>query len=347
MWHGCTHIAGLYPLRTVQQDFLLYGADLIAGLGFRTIKFEFSIAYNTTKYPNQDFGGTASNFTQLAQTAPFATVFSDARFDRYLLSCFSIDQPLDNAWAGKWTDTVGDAVETEMYNLAVHLATTYPTKEFVLKNWEGDWQLLNSFNPSDAQRRAWLNAYLDFQRRRQRAVRAAMRVVSTGGRVYYAVECNRVLDDYGLRVHRDVVPVIQPDMVSLSCYEAIEGWTAAGGSITDQTAIEADIAAKLASIKTRLTMEGMPNGTPVFLGEFGFPQEAPYWPGTLNAVGMLGAVVTNAQALGFTGAVYWQGLSNEEYAAGAPRGFNLWSRNGNSATVGARNALGDYYAGIL
>ena len=347
MWHGCTHIAGLYPLRVAQQDFLLYGADLIAGLGFRTIKFEMSIAYNTTKYPNQDFGAVATSFKTLAETAPFAAVFTDARFDRYVLSCFSIAQPQDNAWASRWTDAVGDATETEMYDLAVHLATTYPTKEFILKNWEGDWQLLNSFNPADPQRRAWLNAYLDFQRRRQRAVRAAMRDVSTGRRVYYAVECNRLLDDYGLRVHRDVIPVIQPDMVSWSCYEVIEGWTEAGGSITDQAAIEADIAAKLERGKIRLAMEGMPYGTPVFLGEFGFPQQAPYFPGTLDAVGMLDAVITNGTALGFTGAIYWQGLSNEEYGAGLPRGFNLWARNGNSDTVGARNALGDYYAGIL
>ena len=346
MWHGCTHIAGLYPDRSATQDFLTYGADLIAGLGFDTIKLEMSIAFDTTKYPNQSFG-SPTTLTELAQEAAFAGVFADARFSRYVLTTFSLVNSRDNPWAGPWTASEGDEQEEEIYDLAVHLATTYPTKSFIFQNWEGDWQLLNSFDASTAQKDTWLRAYLDYHRRRQRAIRAAARDVSSGAKLAYAIECNRVLDDHGLRVHRDVIPTILPDMVSLSCYEAVEGWTAEGGAIQTQEGIEADIADKLARIQRRLWMAGMPRATPIMLGEFGFPQEAPYFPGTLDAVGMLDAVITNAELLGFVGEIYWQGLSNEEYAAGFPRGFNLWSRNGSSATVGPRNALGDYYAALL
>lgn len=346
MWHGATHIAGLYPDRSGAQDFLTYGAGLIADLGFNTIKLELSSTFASIKYPNQSFGSPAT-LTALAQETAFASVFADARLSRYVLTCFSLVDTVENPWTVSWTDANGDAQETEIYNLAVHLATTYPTKTFIIQNWEGDWQLLGSFTPQAAQRPAWKNSYIDWHRRRQRAVHNAMRDVSTGGRVYYAIECNRVLDDYGLRVHRDVVPVIKPDMVSLSCYEAIEGWTEAGGAITDQAAIEADIETKLTRIQQRLWAAGMNRATPIFLGEFGFPQEAPYWPVTLDAVGMLDAVITTATALDFVGEIYWQGISNEEYAAGFPRGFNLWSRNGSSATVGARNAIGDYYAALL
>lgn len=346
MWHGCAHIAGLYPVRSTQQDYLTYGANLIAGLGFDTIKLEMSVAYSSLKYANQAFG-TPTTLTQLAQEAAFAATFADVRFTRYVLSAFSLTQGGNNPWAGEFNDANGDSQEAEFYDLAVHLSTTYPSKIFILKNWEGDWQLLNSFNPASSQKREWLAAYVDYNRRRQRAVRRAMRNSTSGGRVYYALECNRVLDDHGFRVHRDVIPAIRPDMVSLSAYEAIEGWTETGGSLTEQAAIEIDIASKLERMQKRLWMAGMPRTTPVFIGEFGFPQQAPYFPGTLDAVGMLDAVINSADSLGYSGEIYWQGLSNEEYAAGQPRGFNLWARNGNSDTVGALNALGAYYSNLL
>ncbi len=343
MWHGCTHIAGLYPDRSVQEDFLTYGADLIADLGFDTIKLELSIAFNTTKYPGQAFGSPGT-LKELAEETAFDTVFSDARFNRYLLTCFSIQHPGDNPWAGAWTKSNGDDQETEMYDLALHLAETYPTKEFIIQNWEGDWQLLNSFVPSTEQREAWINAYIDYTRRRQNAIHRAMREVAPGsGRVYYALECNRVLDDYGIRIHRDVAPIVKPDILSFSSYETIEGWTEAGGSITDQSEIEDDIVEKMTRMKLLTEMAGLPRGTPMILGEYGFPQEAPYFPGTLDAVGMLATVIDTAEALGFAGEVYWQGLSNEQYAEGSPRGFNLWERDGNSDEVGPLNALGEYY----
>ncbi len=346
LWHGCTHIAGLYPIRNIPLDFLTYGANLIAEMGFSTLKLELSIAFNQDKYGYEAFG-TPTTLVGLAQQKAFAYTFEDPRFDRYVLTCFSLVEYGNNPWAAEFSKANGDAQEEEFYNLAAHLAATYPTKEFILKNWEGDWQLLNGFNPSTAQPQQWRAAYLDYHRRRQRAVRRAMLDVSAGGVVKYAIECNRVLDEYGFRVHRDIIPVIKPDMVSLSCYEAIEGWTEAGGGITDQAAIEIDIANKMARIKRRLVQAGMPAGTPIMIGEYGFPQEAPYWPVTLDPVGMMNAVLTNAESLGFEGVIYWQGLSNEEFAPGQPRGFNLWYRNGDEPTVGALNSLGEAYEALL
>jgi hypothetical protein len=322
------------------MDFLGYGAGRVKAIGFRTIKLEFSIAFNTTKYPNTTFG-SPTTLKQLAQEAAFAAVFADSGFDRYVLTCFSITRPENNPWAYAWDDTNGDTQEQEIYDLAHHLATTYPTKEFIIQNWEGDWQLLNSFNPKGPIPRSRLYAYRDYHRRRQNAVRKALADAGQGT-VKYAIECNRVLDDYGYRVHRDVLKNINPDMVFLSSYETIEGWQQG----LNQAQLEADIAAKLTSIVNRVRAE-LPT-TPIALGEWGFPLYNPGFAAAGYNVGnLIAAKLSAADALGIVGQIYWQIIDNEEQSPGVPYGFGLHDRNGNSTTVGPLSAAGSYFDALL
>ncbi len=341
IWHGVTNIDPKYPNRSVQQDGIFYVSGLAATMGFPTLKLEWSNAY-ATKYPYTPWG-TPATLKQLVQEASMHTVLSNPAFVRYQINVFSLVVAENNPWAGTWTKAVGDAIETEMYDLAMHLFATYPTKEFVLTNWEGDWQLLNSFNPNDGIPFSRLLAYRDYQRRRQRAVTRA-RADSVGSTcvVRYGIECNRVLDGSGFRVVRDVVSNVPVDVISTSTYEAIEGWTQ---GITNQAALQADIVAKMTEVNARIRAVA-PN-TPIVCGEFGFPQEATYWPGTLDAAGLTQTFVQTADALGWEGEIYWQMCSNELEFPGQPRGFNLYAMNGNSDTVGAKNAIGLYYDSIL
>lgn len=342
MWHGCTHIAGRYPVRTSEADFLPYGAGLVKGLGFRTIKLELSIAYNSIKYPGQAWSGTPATLTQLAQQAAFAGVFGDSGFDRIWLSVFSLAQPANNPWAGAWTAALGDAIETEFYDLCAHLLATYSGKDFVLSNWEGDWQLLDGFNPiAGVSRSTRLHAYRDYCRRRQRALARARADVSSTSTIRYSVEMNRVLDGWSPRVHRDVLNAGTFDVGGLSTYEAIDGWQRG----LSQSALEAEIAVKLARVVARVRRH---HSGPIVMSEFGWPIYNPgFVTGGYDVAGLLAAAIGAAESLGIEGAIYWQILDNEEQAPGVPYGFGLYDRNGNSNTVGPLNAAGAFYASLL
>ncbi len=340
MWHGAAHIAGLYPDRSAAHDFLTYGAGLVKSIGFDTIKLELSIAYNTTKYPYQTFG-TATSLVTLAQQTAFDDVFSDAGFARYWLSCFSLVQSTDNLWGRQWTTAIGDAVEQEFYDLCVHLRS-YSNKEFILANWEGDWQLLQSFNPVASIGRGTLYGYRDFCRRRQRALtKARADTPSSTSTILYSIECNRVLDGWGPRVHRDVVPNVRPDMVSLSAYEAIEGWQQG----LTQLQLEADIEDKLERSMARVRAV---HAGPVAISEFGWPIDNPgFVSGGYDVGALLDVAIAKAAQLGMVGEIYWQILDNEQQAPGVPYGFGLYGRNGNSTTVGPLTASGEFYQSFL
>lgn len=341
MWHGCAHIAGLYPDRSATHDFLTYGAGLVKGLGFDTIKLEFSIGFNQNKYPGQTFG-SPTTMKQLAQEAAFHSVFSDSAFARYWLSCFSLVVPENNPWGYAWTDEKGDAMEQEFFDLCAHLLATYSNKEFILANWEGDWQLLLDFAPQNTIKRSTFNAYCDWHRRRQNAMKRARAAnPSSTTNLIYSIETNRVLDGWGPRLHSDVVPRIGPDMVSSSCYEVIEGWHLG----LSQAALEADIEAKLEELVKRIRVH---HSGPIALSEFGWPiYNSGFSSRGYDSASLLDTLLTKAASLGIVGEIYWQILDNEQQAPGVPYGFGLYDRNGNSTTVGGLNPLGLYYQGIL
>lgn len=345
MWHGITHIAGLYPNRSAQQDFLLYGASLAKQMGWKTIKLELSITYRSIKYINQSFPGDPQTLKQLAQEPAFHQVFSDTGFERYVLTCFSLARGGNNEWAGKWNKEVGQIYEDEMYDFAVHLLTTYSNKEFIIANWEGDWQILNSFQPLQPVPRGRLYAYRDYQRRRQKAItRARAAVPGSTSTIKYAIELNRGLDGWGERLHRSVLKNVNPDLVSFSCYEAVEGWH----SSPSQAAFEADIEYKLKRL-TRLVREQVPN-TPIFLGEYGWPIARPEFSSLGYDIGALWQkVIDVAEELGIIGEIPWQILDNEEITPGSgnPNGFYMFLRNGNSDTVGALSPSGVFYQSYL
>lgn len=343
MWHGITHIAGLYPLRTAEQDYLLYGAALAKQLGFRTIKLELSITYSSIKYINQAFVGSPSTLKQLAQEPCFHTVFSDPGLERYVLTCFSLARGGNNEWAGKWNKEIGQAYEDEMYDFAVHLLTTYSNKEFIVQNWEGDWQILNSFTPSQPVPRGRLYAYRDFQRRRQKAIRRATAAVpGSTSTIKYAIELNRGLDGWGERLIRSVIKNVGPDIVSFSCYEAVEGWHAS----LSQSALEADIEVKLRRL-IRLTREQV-GDTPIMLGEYGWPIARPEFSSLGYDVGALWQkVIDVAESEGIIGQIPWQLLDNEEQSPGVPNGFYMYLRNGNSNVVGALSPSGVFFQAFL
>jgi hypothetical protein len=345
MWHGVAIVDAKYPQRSGTADKFFYLRDLAIGLGFTTLKVELSVAY-ATKY-NHTPWGTPATLAQLLAEPSMAAVIGHASIQRVQFSVFSLAYALDNPWAGPWNDAIGDLIEQEFYDACTYLRTTYAGTgtEFLMANWEGDWQLLNAMTRSASVPLARLQAYRDWHRRRHRALKKAVADTSGDVTLRYFIEANRVRDRYSVRVVPDVLSKCPHDGVSLSTYETIEGWTAEGGSISTQAAFEADIAAKLTDVVGRVRES---SSAPIVIGEYGFPQLAPYFTGFGFDVQALHQVkIDTAIALGVEGGIFWQLCDNEEYSAGNPVGFACYNRDGNNATVGALTDSGLFYQALL
>lgn len=348
MWHGVSFIDPKYPDRSGTHDIVSYGAGLAKAVGFKTIKLEFSIAY-WQKYPYQTWSGSPTSLVQLAQEPAFAAVFGDSWWDRFVINTFSLADYTNNPWIGQWYHP--QLFETEMYDLASHLLTTYPGKEFIIQNWEGDWQLLNGLGDTVAHQNGVplnrLAAYRDWHQLRIRAIRRARNDNPSTGKVLYCVELNRVLDGWGRRLLRDVIgqdsrgPIV-PDRIGLSAYEAINGWL----SSMNQSQLEADIETKLTQI-VGLVRKRVP-GVDIILTEYGWPIYDPLFVSLgYDIPALWSKAISVAQSLGIVGGIPWELLDNEEQSPGVPRGFLMYDRNGNSTTVGPLSVSGSYFSNIL
>lgn len=325
---GIAHVAGLYPTST---SFVTDGMTAIKNLGpnSKTIKLFFSSDY-ATKYPNQTGWGTVNNMVDLAGSTPMATVLGDSQLTDYFINVFPwwsnwSAASLTNYWVNspvvdgagtpqKMYDILANEY-TAMYNLTAHLMTTYAGtgKTFVLQNWEGDWQLLNSQIITDVVNPQWAVRMRRVFQARSEGVQAA-RAASTalGVRVLFAVEVNRALDP-GRRVHRDILPYVQHDLVSWSAYEGtVYSDVMSSGSIgAATTAIALNCRRFDAEIRKY-------SQAPIYVGEFGWPETefntTTYPPGQL-----IQQVLDSGTTLGWTHALYWQVYDNEV----GPRGFYI------------------------
>lgn len=358
VWYGCTHAGGLYPDRSVQEDFLVYGKELIKAIGFDTIRFYMSTGYAGRDYINQDFGVSPPlTLTELAQTDGMVNVLTDAHFVRYIISAFAISQP-DLKWynyplTGRPGLLPSDflAEYTETNDLAAHLLTTYSNKEFIITNWEGDWQLNGGAGKFQQETfEATLDMYRAYHATRMRAVHAARVANTSTSTIYYAVEANRVLDDGYYRLHSEVFAgsdrkaTLIPDKISLSIYEATEqNWENGENAIID------GMNERMDKIVGRIRRIYGPN-MPIFIGEFGWPQDYDGFTQTNPDVGNLHqAVIDMADRLGLEGVAPWQILDNEHDPEdeGVPRGFGLHDRDGNSDDAGPLNAAGTFWQGVF
>jgi hypothetical protein len=225
---GITHVAGNYGF--TQENYLIEGAERISQLGSHSI-FVYLTPEFRTEYPDQTSQAWPSSdptdLTGLAQTTPFANVFS-SNFRTIVLTTYTF---ANNAQVQGMANcqSCQSAEENEFYNLTKYLYSKYAGsgKTFILKNWEGDWiglggQGINlSSNISDSMVQdmiAWLSA-------RQRGVTRARNEAgsSPGMQVLNAAEVNRVLDyaQHGLtRVINAVIPNVNADMVTYSSYDS-------------------------------------------------------------------------------------------------------------------------------
>ena len=321
---GVAHVAGLYP---ISASFLTDGATAIKGLGPNsdTVKVFFS-SDHAAKYPNQTGWGTVNNLVDLASSAPMAAVIGDAQFTDVFINIFPWwagfeAESLTNYWVnGVTTGLVSPATylaneKTAAQNLATYLLTTYAGtgKTFFLQNWEGDWQLLNSFVYTDVVNPWWVDRMASVMNARRDGIAAARAASSAVGvTVKFGLEVNRALDPGGRRVHRDLLPLVQPDYVSWSAYEAMTVGAVYGGSIALANAYIAD---KMRLFHAEIRKY---SDVPIVIGEYGWP-ELEIDTTTYPVGSLIQNVLDVGTELGWTHAIYWQIYDNEA----GPRGFYI------------------------
>lgn len=222
---SASHVAGDY--RLTSEPFLLEGAKFVRNLSPGSIFVYLTPQYSSRDYPATDFGaGPIASLKTLAQTAPYQQLFGMG-FSTFVITAYSFasDSWINAVPRGPFTNAAAE--QNEFYQLAKHLLETYQntSRTFILKNWEGDWQLKESFEthgiPSTGQVQSmadWLNA----RRAGINQARAELGAVP-GVRVLYAVELNHV--EHAARdissVLRDVAPSVSSDYLSYSSWETI------------------------------------------------------------------------------------------------------------------------------
>lgn len=335
---GVAHVAPDYGPRTVGGD-----ADEIADEGFHSIKLHLSPAYQI-EYPLQSWSGTHTTLTQLASDPAFAAVFGDPRLTRFVLNVWTFANGINNPWTQAVApNSGGEAVanlaaeRAEIRELAEHFLATYPGKTFILQGSELDWAYIGT--ASEAARQFTVPPYrrdqmAAFFSERQRAVEEARARVVSSASVLHGMELNLVLDDFGPRVHRDVLPLVLPDVVGFSSYEAILTLFA-----NDQAASEAEIDRRLRRAFDLVQAVYRNAGrapVPTYVGEFGYPEvEAWFIALNLDTAGLIDRIVDTTTALGMTDVILWQHRDNEEQSPGVPRGFYVILPNGTTSAQGA------------
>lgn len=337
---GCSAVSCDYPDRTAAGDILQYATNAVAELGFTTVKIFLSPNYDgssqmsTANYVGQNWDAAPyTNLVGLAGDSGFDTVFGDARFTTYFIDCWSFGLGIFDPWRVDLTTAQLAAEYTEWYNLGVFLLTNYAGKEFILQSGaESDWSLIGSFDPSSNVPPYRCERYGALMQVHQRAIEAARRDTPSTSKLTHLVEVNRVLDDFNLRTHRDILQFVNPDMV---------GWTIYEGLSADPTVFAANLRKGVHKIRRALG----PN-TRVAFSELGFPQdEVPF--SSADVFALINAGISVADELGVTDLVWWQIFDNEEQSPGVPRGFGLYDRNGSSTSPGALNDAGITFQSLL
>lgn len=222
---GATHVGGKYCL--TKEPFLVEGARKLIELGTRLGKFWFAPDRIAESYPFNSQWTACKNFVELARTDYFQEVFA-MPFKTIALEAHS---PVERIWrTAKADEAFLQEVEGEVYELTAYLLRTFADREitFLLQNWEGDWMLRGSdkkWQPPPADWKAVCERMQRWLAARQRGVNRARAEYAGKSRciVAHAAEVNLVADGFkGIpTMTREVLPAVELDLVSYSCYDAL------------------------------------------------------------------------------------------------------------------------------
>lgn len=338
---GAAHVDGLYTVPNGSGTQFSDGCDAIWNLGLRTIKLYLTADYATDYTLQSSWSATPTTLTTLAQTTQFATQLARA-WDTVFLTTFTFANGTTNWWRADVAASKLSAEYTEIYNLAVHLLTTYAGtgRRFVLQTWEGDWALMDSTVVTTVVDPKFVDRYAAFLGVRQKAVEDARKASPSDVQVLNAVEVNRVLDSVAnpdrKRILRHLAGRIRPDMVSWSAYD---------GTIVDQGGWGASQAAWEAATvpvirKAFAAIKAAFPGVPLYVGEFGFPEEEV--PGDHSIAQMLNTCLYEFECAGVDTALFWQVFDNEQGGGGEGTYRGYWMKKPNGDVSASGLAIQDW-----
>lgn len=333
---GVAHVAGKYTYPAGSGTQFLDGCNSLLASGYPTLKVYCASSY-LTDYPLETaWSSTPVNCTQLAQTTEFATALAQD-WHTVVLTVFTFANGATNWWRVEPTAAKMAAEYTEIYNLAVHLLTTYngTGRRFILQQWEGDWAYMDSTTVTTYVSQVMVDRYTAFLGTRQRAVADARRAVASDCSILMAVELNRVVDarlyPNRRRILTDLAKRIKPDLISYSAYDSTivdqGGW---GANLAAWTAATTPVFTKaLRAIKAAFP------DVPIQIGEFGFPEGAEL-PVGRDVGAMIQVIYDIALSEGVVDFIYWEVFDNEETSPGVPRGFYTVKPDGTLSVAGTK-----------
>ena len=204
-----------------RRDLLDEGSDAILQLGAEAIGVFMGPEYKRYYYKMKD---DAASLAELARTPAYDRLFSKP-FKVFSLTTYAFANGLNNRWQKGITTYNPDAAYREIRELTEYLLRRFDGsgKTFIIKNWEGDWQLIGNFADGTVPDDEAVEAMVAWLQARTRAVSDA-RKAAPGAKnvsVYSAVELNLAMKTYygGKTMLTDVIPHTNADLYSYSSWD--------------------------------------------------------------------------------------------------------------------------------
>ncbi|MFN7930889.1 MAG: hypothetical protein U0Y68_23785 [Blastocatellia bacterium] len=315
-----------YPPGTM--DRLNWAADKVAHLGSRTIRVALPGDIYLVNEPDR------TDLAQIATSAAYDRLFSDARFQTYLLTTYSASD-LQGCWQDGFTTSEYYATREEFARLGETLLSNphYAGKTFIILNWEGDNAMAAFANKQSSWDAftAWIQARADGIKD------ARLRQPNSTAHIYSGLEFNAVRAKSGAacgapvteRVAADplknrcvidyVAPRVTVDYYSYSAWQTII--SAAWKGQEFKTALQQDLQFALAQVRRQNPTVQARN---FVLGEYGFHRS--YWgeSGVANFVNAMFDAVEAPDAFPVSYAIFWQIIDNAPSYANGEDGFGLY-----------------------
>jgi hypothetical protein len=324
-------------------------AGLVSQLGSRVVRIFLS---NPDKYTGVPYPSLGAQVL----TWPYTALFNSSSFDTYLLTTYSrADNPSNGCapnWLNGYSGADAQAETAEIQQLALDLAVGYPSKKFILMNWEGDSAIGSlahfcGIGQTEAMWQgftAWINA----------RVQGVLDARSQGAaNVYSGLEFNAMQrlpgdDFYGNAcgppdassltpgcswcdgAHSCVISRVVPNVPNVD-YVSYSSWQSLA------VPNDGDVATRLQNDLSRA--QGFAPGASrasFVVGEFGVDR---FQFGEARAASRMSSAISGFTGWGASYGVYWQVLDN---TGGEPgNGFGAWEPSGTTGAVG--NMLRGYF----
>ncbi len=310
------------------SDRLNWAADKVAGLGSRTIR----VAMPGEAY--QILTPEGADLAQVAALPAYATLFSDPRFQTYLLTAYSPNDFRDT-WTDGFTAAEAQAVREEFAQLGEHLLQNpnYSGKTFVILNWEGD----NAMAPFADKQSIW-DSYIRWIQARADGIKAARaHYPNSTVKLFSGLEFNLVRTREGVacgtpvadRTVSDplknrcvidyVAPRVDVDYFSYSAWQTVNEAAAQQRSL--KTALKQDLNFALQSVRLRKLTLKEKN---FIIGEYGFPRTVWGENAAANLVNEMFEAVEAPDAFQVSYAIFWQIIDNAPSYVTSQDSFGLY-----------------------